>query len=239
MKKLKILLACALSAVFACGMVALAGCGDDDEGKISDSEWSEYLNLDCESYDTFTMIVKQYSNYGKEEAKEYGKWYSYTDTIKIDNKNSVITRHATEQSYNSDANNGTGGFVTKYYETYNLLYGDKYYEWNHGGYEELMILERTKADFTQKLELYSLQITALQAYANLKSKFKYNSSTAMYEMEYLGVKVCIQFHLDGGLRILQQNNTLTTTEILVTGLNATEVSVPYFVYEDIDEFKAN
>ncbi len=100
-----ILSAVCLSGMFAgCSMLGLGG--DDGDGavvnggaEVSTKQWKEMLSMDYAAQDNFTFIQSTGSTYGKEEAEEYGEWYYYVMTYKIDRDNDIYIYHNVSDRY--------------------------------------------------------------------------------------------------------------------------------------------
>ena len=238
-KKLAIL---AMTTVFAAGMISLAACGnkDGDGVEVSDSEWSKFLNIDIEKYDSVTITRRDYYTYGKEDVDEWGEWEDRTETTKVDNKNQILYKYDNYERWVDSANDGEGGFVTETREEYYLSYKGAYYNWYKSSYNynEVRVEKITKADFTTRLEWAADDASILQMYASMKQMFKYNKDTGMYEMSAMGSKLSIQFSDNGDVKMIAQDSSIEMYELSVSNTNSTTISVPKSVYDAIDAYIA-
>ena len=251
MKKLKKLATFALTAVFAVGMMSMAACGknsgndDNEKGvEVSDAEWSNRTNIDFTTCNSFTLTIKNYSTYGKDEAEERG-WQSYTSTLKIDNINQIIHDSSTDEDYRNDANDGAGGFVKSNYESFTVAYNGSYYHW-----ESDYVYQLTKADFTRQIEDETMWATSIFQVLSSpfgKMMYKYNKETGMYDFDSslipnmpdsISTKQSVQFMSNGAIRVIQDLGNDLMGELIFSNANSTTISIPKKVYNDIDAYIA-
>lgn len=240
MKKLSKILALGVATVTAFSMatMGLAACGDDDsDGGVTDAQWQAVLNFSAEKYNNYTIVQKYYNTYDKNQVEEYGEWESTTRTIKIDLKGELYSEIEQHESYDADQ----AQFETRTDTKYCFKYGQAYYDWTkwHGN-ESASISSMTKASLIERLERYE-DITAIfQAYSqpSMRAMFKYNSSTGMYDMSQMGVTVSLQFLDDNGVRLVNKQNSIQASEIIVKDINKTTVTVPNNVKTDVDAYIA-
>lgn len=239
MKKIKLGAICVACTVLACGAVSLFGCGAQDPNagtQVSDEEWEERLNITVEQYNSFTCTSKLYSSYSKEQAEEYGEWYSFTTTYQVDNKNQLIKLSSDDCVYNRETNDFTESNST----CYSILDGAGYYDY-YPDYKENCVRETTKADFINKIETITKSVSLLSVYKDpiMKYAFTYNNETGAYDIGYTESGISIKFLNNGGMTLTMDSTSICRSERTITGINSTVVVVPTTAYQEISEYKLN
>lgn len=241
MKKIKLGAICIACTVLTCGAVSLFGCSSQDQDastQVSDAEWEERLDIKVEEYNSFTYTQKIYSSYSKQQANEYGEWYSHAITYQVDNKNELIRINTNNCEYERE----TDSFNDEDSTTYSLHYGAGYYNYYPNSSDNNFVSEKTKADFVNEIESISKSVSAIVGvYSDpiMKSFFVYNDETGTYDMGYSTLSLSIKFLNNGGITIIYDTTSICRTELTITGINNTIVSVPTSAYTKIDQYNLN
>ncbi len=246
MKKFKKTAIFAATAALACGTFVLGACGGSSSGdggvKVSNTEWTQRLTIDTESYDSFTFVSDSFNTYSKEEAAEYGEWEQYTYTYKVDNTAEILLESRVHEYYSPNDADAVNGFVKDTSESYLFKYNNKYYSWYEDDDAENYsnVREATKAEFISETESFSSELAVLQAYSQpeMKAAFNYNSDTQTYEIMTGAVTMGIQFPKNGGVKLIEQFTSIDCIEISISNLNSTSVTVPQKAITDVNGYVA-
>ncbi len=249
--KLAVGLSLLLMGVGACTLVA---CGDDSgkndgatvSGEVSDAVWQETLSLNFESAESCTCVLSEKSTFDKSQAQEYGEYYDYTSTVKIDTVNQIIYCNDVDYCYDDVDEE----IYVDYYQSYEFYHGGKYYRVSyHDDTDEYpdetpewSCHEITKADFISEMESYGNAFATLNLYSDPMMKdylFNYNSETKAYEMDAsFGTSGYSLKFTDNGVSFNIQVNSLMVITESFYDVNKTVVSVPTNILQIVAEYEA-
>lgn len=269
MKKTK-RLAVLLAAVLACGTMAFSACSngnnDDDNGgddsgiidnnngnnndtgnndvgiQVTKEEWIERFAM-LDNCDNMTLYEGGYSLYPKNEAEEYGYWFSGGGTMLFDFKSQIRCDIFDFERYDPDDINAVNGFVKDSHVEYTFYYNNHYFTWR----EDEGIDEMSQEDFLynfENMKYYILSRFALYASEEYYEKAKYNAQTNIYELELYDededeqYTLSIQFLKNAGIKFPIKDDE-SYGEDIIYNINSTTVTVPAQAYKDADEYLAN
>lgn len=239
MKLLKKIAVFGVAACVAVGAAALTACGgDESSGEVTDEQWEEMLSINVENIQSGTFKYNNSSPYPKEQAAQYGKWFSYSSTLFVDLVNEVT--HVIDKTERYDAQ--SGAFKTEPQEEYEFRYKNEYYSWRDytGDPSQGAVIKITKSDFDEVAQGVANEFATLRTYAEplYRMIFKYNGETKCYVMQYGDLKASIQFLNGGGVRYSSFTPSALASELEYSAIDKTTIAIPDLVIAAVEAFIA-
>lgn len=226
----------------ACGKTQDSNGQDSDGRQVTDSEWTQALTINVETYESYTVISERIPTYGKERAEEYGEWEYFCSTDMLDTVNEVIYSHSVTETYDPKNKNAVDGFVKFESYSYTLCRSGKYYTYSSQDGKSV-VEEITKADYIHSIDEVkyvadaSLALASMYAQPEMKTQFQYNKDEQMYEIQLGGIYVGFRF-FDNGVLQRTKVDSLNILDVTISGYNATVINVPYHITQEINDYKA-
>lgn len=250
MKRTKRVLALLASAMVVCSATAFSACdllssGNDDVNdgdeqnvaiEVSKDELKDLLTIDKDTYDNVTVIseVALTDSAGVLVSAERSRRVDECDFL--NQKFYMVGESVIYEPENPDA---VDGYVTQNCTRYAFCYNKSYYVWQTDtvqGSSEPYIIELFSVDEATNGFIQATVTYIFKTFAN-SDEVTYNSQTKAYESYIDENFVSVLFFKNGDIKVVTQIEN-ASWEITLTKINSTTVTIPEYVYSDLNAYLA-